>query len=36
MEKTQEVIRALLYETGRMEEYEKWLYERNKHKKVEE
>ena len=36
MEKTQEVIRVLLYETGRMEEYEKWLYERNEHKKVEE
>lgn len=36
MEKTQEVIRALLYETGRMEEYDKWLYERNKHKKAEE
>lgn len=27
MEKTQEVIRALLYETGRMEEYDKWIYE---------
>lgn len=36
MEKTQEVIRALLYETGRMEEYEKWIYERYEYKKVEE
>lgn len=35
MEKTQEVIGALLYETGRMEEYEKWVYEYKQRKNKE-
>ena len=35
MKKTQEVIHALLHETGRMEEYEKWIYEYKQRKNKE-